>query len=126
MSLRDTVAKADSAAAKSVSQAHDQAKDLMAELRQLIRGIHPRVLTDRGLPVEAGDGVSVWVPLPVPARDVAERLTRRGWLVRTGEEFRLEASEEPSQHLRLTVHDLSPADAEALAQDLTEAVAEIG
>ncbi|MFD6860573.1 sensor histidine kinase [Rhodococcus sp. NPDC060086] len=40
----------DSAAAKSVSQAHDQAKDLMAELRQLIRGIHPRVLTDRGLP----------------------------------------------------------------------------
>jgi signal transduction histidine kinase len=40
----------DSAAAKSVSQAHDQAKELMAELRQLIRGIHPRVLTDRGLP----------------------------------------------------------------------------
>ena len=84
------------------------------------------LLTDRGLPVEAGDGVSVWVPLPVPARDVAERLTRRGWLVRTGEEFRLEASEEPSRHLRLTVHDLAPADAEALAQDLTEAVAEIG
>ncbi|MCO6010247.1 sensor domain-containing protein [Actinoallomurus purpureus] len=40
----------DSPAALSVADAHEQAKRLMTELRELIRGIHPRVLTDRGLP----------------------------------------------------------------------------
>ncbi|WTW98032.1 sensor domain-containing protein [Streptomycetaceae bacterium NBC_01309] len=39
----------DSAAGQAVAKAHDQAKALMAELRELIRGIHPQVLTDRGL-----------------------------------------------------------------------------
>ncbi|WP_255620858.1 sensor histidine kinase [Pseudonocardia sp. DSM 110487] len=39
----------DSPAARTVAEAHTQAKQLMAELRQLIRGIHPQVLTDRGL-----------------------------------------------------------------------------
>jgi signal transduction histidine kinase len=34
---------------QNVSEAHDQAKQLMTELRELIRGIHPRVLSDRGL-----------------------------------------------------------------------------
>lgn len=80
------------------------------------------LLTARGLPVEAGDGMSLWVTLPVAAREVAERLTRRGWLVRTGDEFRLEQTDDPSHHLRLTVHDLLEPDAVALATDLTEAV----
>ncbi|WP_433174589.1 sensor histidine kinase [Actinoallomurus sp. CA-150999] len=40
---------ADSPAARSVGEAHEEAKRLMTELRELIRGIHPRVLTDRGL-----------------------------------------------------------------------------
>ncbi|MEV0406682.1 sensor domain-containing protein [Actinoallomurus sp. NPDC050550] len=39
----------DSPAARSVGEAHEEAKRLMTELRELIRGIHPRVLTDRGL-----------------------------------------------------------------------------
>ncbi|SNT14082.1 Signal transduction histidine kinase [Asanoa hainanensis] len=39
----------DSPAARSVGVAHDQAKQLMAELRELIRGVHPQVLTDSGL-----------------------------------------------------------------------------
>jgi signal transduction histidine kinase len=39
----------ESPAAHSVGVAHDQAKQLMAELRELIRGIHPQVLTDSGL-----------------------------------------------------------------------------
>ncbi|WP_433467402.1 sensor histidine kinase [Spirillospora sp. CA-128828] len=38
-----------SPAADGVADAHQQAKRLMEELRELIRGIHPRVLTDRGL-----------------------------------------------------------------------------
>jgi signal transduction histidine kinase len=39
----------DSSAARTITEAHTQAKQLMAELRELIRGIHPPVLTDRGL-----------------------------------------------------------------------------
>lgn len=79
------------------------------------------LLTERGLPTQAGDGMSLWVALPVAARDVAERLTRRGWLVRTGDDFRLTDTEEPSRHLRLTVHDLDDEQAESLATDIVEA-----
>ncbi|MGD0556632.1 MAG: sensor domain-containing protein [Streptosporangiaceae bacterium] len=39
-----------SPAAAAVAIAHEQAKQLMAELRELIRGIQPQVLTDLGLP----------------------------------------------------------------------------
>ena len=40
---------------RNVTDAHDQAKQLMAELRELIRGIHPRVLSDRGLTAALGE-----------------------------------------------------------------------
>ena len=39
----------ESPAAAAVAAAHEQAKQLMAELRELIRGIQPQVLTDLGL-----------------------------------------------------------------------------
>ncbi|MFC4589857.1 sensor histidine kinase [Sphaerisporangium corydalis] len=39
-----------SPAALAVTDAHGQAKQLMAELRELIHGIHPQILTDLGLP----------------------------------------------------------------------------
>ncbi|HEY4023474.1 MAG TPA: sensor domain-containing protein [Pseudonocardiaceae bacterium] len=45
----------DSPAHLPVAEAHEQAKALMAELRELIRGLHPRVLTDRGLPAALGE-----------------------------------------------------------------------
>jgi len=68
------------------------------------------------------DGMNLWVRLPKPARVVAERLMRRGWLVRTGDEFVLDESTAPSHHLRLTVHDLNDADAAQLAADIASAV----
>jgi signal transduction histidine kinase len=40
----------DAPAAAAVATAHDQARQLMADLRELIRGIQPQVLTDLGLP----------------------------------------------------------------------------
>ena len=80
------------------------------------------LLTDRGLPTGPGDGLNLWVELPVPARDAAEQLMRRGWLARTGDEFVL-ASDRPSHHLRLTVHDLTEDDARRLADDLAAACA---
>jgi signal transduction histidine kinase len=45
----------DSAAAEQVNAAHEQAKQALTELRELIRGVHPQVLTDRGLPAAIGD-----------------------------------------------------------------------
>ncbi len=45
----------DSPAAGPVATAHRQAKELMAELRELIRGIRPQLLTDLGLPAALPD-----------------------------------------------------------------------
>ncbi len=79
------------------------------------------LLAARGIGVDAADGMSLWVPLPRPAREIAAELARRGWLVRTGDEFRLAADAsdaEPSRHLRATVHGLAEAEAERFAADL--------
>jgi DNA-binding transcriptional MocR family regulator len=70
-----------------------------------------------GLPTTAGDGLSVWVPVPAPARAVAEQLMRRGWLARPGDEFVL-ADQDAIHRLRLTVHDLSDPDLARLAADV--------
>lgn len=78
-------------------------------------------LTEHGIPTGAGDGLNLWVPLPVPARAVAERLMRRGWLARSGDEFVL-SDARASHRLRLTTHDLDDADAEQLAGDIAGAV----
>ncbi|ANF30928.1 transcriptional regulator PtsJ [Leifsonia xyli] len=78
-------------------------------------------LTDRGLPTEAGDGLNLWVELPVEARVVADKLMRRGWLARTGDEFVLGEHPAPSRHLRLTVHDLDEDETERLVADLADA-----
>jgi signal transduction histidine kinase len=52
------------AAAEIVSQAHDQAKEALAELRNLVRGVHPPVLSDRGLDA-ALSGLAALSPVPV-------------------------------------------------------------
>jgi DNA-binding transcriptional MocR family regulator len=78
-------------------------------------------LTERGLPAEAGDGLNLWVRLPVEARVVAERLMRRGWLARTGDEFVLGEQPARSHHLRLTVHDLTEEETARLVDDLADA-----
>jgi len=63
-----------SAAARSVTVAHDEAKQLMAELRELIHGIHPKILTDLGLAVALRDRADQ-CPIPVSVRtDLPGRL----------------------------------------------------
>ncbi|MFS6530746.1 aminotransferase class I/II-fold pyridoxal phosphate-dependent enzyme [Microbacterium aurugineum] len=78
-------------------------------------------LRAHGIDATESDGLSLWVELSQPARTVADRLMRRGWLARTGDDFALDERAEPSHHLRLTVHDLSDADAETLVADLVAA-----
>ena len=63
----------DSAAAEQVDAAHEQAKVVLTELRELIRGVHPQVLTDRGLPAAVSDAagrspVQVAVDVALPRR----------------------------------------------------------
>lgn len=80
-----------------------------------------RAFADRGVPTPVGDGLSLWVPLPVPARAASEQLMRRGWLARPGDEFVLDDTA-ATRRLRLTVHDLSDADLRRLASDLADAI----
>jgi signal transduction histidine kinase len=47
-----------------IAAAHDEAKEALAELRNLIRGLHPAVLEDRGLDA-ALSGIAARTPLPV-------------------------------------------------------------
>ena len=83
-------------------------------------------LTALGVPAAAGDGLNLWIPLTVPARDVSEQLMRRGWLVRAGDEFVLADASTAGRRLRLTVHDLADADADRLAADIAAAVRAAG
>ncbi|MFI5805235.1 sensor histidine kinase [Streptomyces sp. NPDC051561] len=55
---------AGSDAAREVAEAHALAKEALSELRELIRGVHPQVLTERGLPAAVRD-VAGRSPLPV-------------------------------------------------------------
>ncbi|GAB2523513.1 aminotransferase class I/II-fold pyridoxal phosphate-dependent enzyme [Microbacterium petrolearium] len=77
-------------------------------------------LRAHGMAVTRGDGLSLWVPVGAPARDAAERLRARGWLVRSGDEFALGAAA-PSRHLRVTAHHLDDAAQERLAADIAAA-----
>ena len=52
------------AAASLVDQAHAQAKEALTELRNLVRGVHPPVLTERGLDA-ALSGLAALCPVPV-------------------------------------------------------------
>ena len=56
-------AAGDPEAAELVGEAHEEAKRALAEIRDLIRGIHPAVLTDRGLDA-AISALAVRSPVP--------------------------------------------------------------
>src|SRR2546429_547390 len=48
----------------AIAEAHEEAKAALSELRDLIRGLHPAVLEDRGLDA-ALSGVAARMPIPV-------------------------------------------------------------
>ena len=77
----------DSPAAGALDDAHAQAKLAMSELRELVRGIHPRVLVDRGLTAalrELADEAAVPVHLDVdlpPERRLASEVEHAVYFV---------------------------------------------
>jgi signal transduction histidine kinase len=61
------------AARAIIEDAHGQAKEALAELRSLVRGVHPPVLSDRGLDA-ALSGLAALCPIPVAVRvQIAQR-----------------------------------------------------
>jgi signal transduction histidine kinase len=60
-------------ARKVIEEAHEEAKEALAEMRTLVRGLHPAVLEDRGLDA-ALSGIAARAPLPVGLSvDMSER-----------------------------------------------------
>ncbi|MEV7176597.1 sensor domain-containing protein [Kitasatospora sp. NPDC093679] len=73
--------------ADRLAQAHREAGDVLAELRELINGIHPQVLTDRGLPDACADAadrspVPVDVTFALPGR-LPAAVESAGWFAVT-------------------------------------------
>ena len=70
---RESLTDAPEPVRELIEQAHEEATEALAELRQLVRGLHPAVLDDRGLDA-ALSGIAANAPLPVRLRvDVASR-----------------------------------------------------
>jgi signal transduction histidine kinase len=62
--------------ARAIEQAHEEAKQVLTELRDLVRGLHPAVLEDRGLDA-ALSAVAARSPVPVRLRvDMDRRVAR--------------------------------------------------
>jgi signal transduction histidine kinase len=64
---RAKLADAPEPARRAIEEAHEEAKEALAELRAFIRGLHPAVLDDRGLDA-ALSGIAARAPLPVTVR----------------------------------------------------------
>ncbi|MBP1129911.1 DNA-binding transcriptional MocR family regulator [Serratia sp. PL17] len=70
-----------------------------------------------GIPLPPGEGVHIWLPVRSEAA-ASQIMAQRGWLVQSGEPFRLKSG--PA--IRVSLANLIPAQLETLAQDLVVAI----
>jgi signal transduction histidine kinase len=71
---RDKLAAGDGASAGALlDEAHEEAKSTLAELRELVRGVHPAILADRGLDA-AVSALAARSPVPVAVDVEVNRL----------------------------------------------------
>jgi signal transduction histidine kinase len=71
---RDKLAGGDAEAARGLlDEAHEEAKTTLAELRELVRGVHPAILADRGLDA-ALSALAARSPVPVTVEAAVGRL----------------------------------------------------
>lgn len=73
----------------------------------------------QALNVVSGDGLNLWLPLAAPSQSTAFALAKRGWLVREGEAFGVNA---PAHGLRITLSTLNDSDIKQLAADIHQAL----
>jgi signal transduction histidine kinase len=104
-----------------VERAHEESKRAMGELRDLVRGVHPSVLTDRGL-AAAVPGLAARSPVPVRTRVAAE--PRPGRACETAAYFVIaEALTNVARHARAT---RASVDVERAGERLVVTVADDG
>lgn len=87
--------------------AYQQRRDALAE----------RLHTLSGIPLPPGEGVHIWLPVRSEAA-ASQIMAQRGWLVQSGEPFRLKSG--PA--IRVSLANLIPTQLETLAQDLIVAI----
>ncbi|GAA4114832.1 aminotransferase class I/II-fold pyridoxal phosphate-dependent enzyme [Enteractinococcus coprophilus] len=71
-----------------------------------------------GITALSADGVNVWINLKKTAAPVVESLAARGWLVRDGAEFSLDNTDDAANHIRVTIHQLTPGQRTTFVEDL--------
>lgn len=81
-------------------------------------------LAARNISAISDDGVNVWINLGTIASPIVEALGHRGWLVRDGAEFSLDHTDDAVDHIRVTIHQLSPVQLEQFVSDLVATLAE--
>ncbi|UEJ83501.1 histidine kinase [Brachybacterium halotolerans subsp. kimchii] len=110
---RSRIEKDPAGAAELVDEAHDEAKAVITDLRQLARGIHPAVLADRGLDpalsaLAARSPVPVGLTVAVPGRLGREQEAVAYFVV--SEALTNVAKHASASHVRVDVTLAGPAD----------------
>lgn len=75
-------------------------------------------LASANISATSADGVNVWINLHDKAAPVVAALAKRGWLVRDGAEFSLDSTDDAVNHIRVTIHQLTPIQRDAFVSDL--------
>lgn len=87
------------------------------------RNITVAALSEQGISVATpADGSNLWLPLEVDSQAIVFALAQRGWLVRAGESFGVDA---PAHGLRITISTIDEAEAQVFSRILRHELSRI-